>query len=143
RAARNCATVCTVFMLSELVFGGGELDCLDRPDIGGDGRRDISLASHEILHETGQATGDREAEHVVRRQNLAIGAAAGADTAHWVRIPAAAGLRRRPPVHGRPPAWRGPGLPRGPGPCSRPVRRPSAASVPCAHTPECRYASGW
>src|SRR5690554_1922392 len=79
RAARSWAMECNVFMVSELVLGRGEFGSFHRADIRGDGRGDICLASHEVLHEARQATADRQAEHVVHHQHLTISTAAGAN----------------------------------------------------------------
>ena len=59
-----------------------EFDGLDRLDVAGDGRGDVAVLAHEVLHELRHAAAERQSEHVMQDQHLAVGIAAGADADH-------------------------------------------------------------
>ncbi len=77
-AARSSRTVFTVFMQKTRVRRQ-ESRCFDLRNVGAQSRLDGRLPNHEVLHELGYATGDRQPEHVVQHQHLAIGGVAGTD----------------------------------------------------------------
>ena len=61
------------------MFAAWETDLLDRLNVSDEGAMDIRLALHEVLHELRYPAAQRQAEHVVQYQYLAIGGAAGAN----------------------------------------------------------------
>src|SRR5690606_38397978 len=79
-AARSWAIECNVFMVSELVLGRREFNRFHGCHISAQGRLDIRLTGHEVLHELGHATVERQAEHVMHYQHLTVGIRPSADT---------------------------------------------------------------
>ena len=61
------------------MFDGGEFGGLDGLHVAGDGGWDVTVLAHEVLDELRYAATEREPEHIVQHQHLAVGVAAGAD----------------------------------------------------------------